>query len=99
MSDPGSDHEQKSNAGDGPETELTTDGAISLFTSALNNALEKQKTTLIEHFETRFTKSSTTGIESAEFTFKSEDNKIQFSFNYERFEKLSAIETVSNLTK
>jgi hypothetical protein len=31
----------------GTDNDLTTDGAISLFTSALNNALDRQKATLI----------------------------------------------------
>lgn len=45
MSDPGSDHEKNSSSSNGPaaETYSTTEGAISLFTSALNSALEKQK--------------------------------------------------------
>jgi len=43
MTDLGSDHEQNSSISNGPaaDTDLTTDGAISLFTSALNSALEK----------------------------------------------------------
>ena len=45
MSDLGSDHEKNSSSSNGPaaETYSTTEGAISLFTSALNSALEKQK--------------------------------------------------------
>ena len=93
MSDAGSDHEQRTNSADGPDTDLTTDGAISLFTSALNNALEKQKATLIEHFETRFAKcNKATGVEATEFTFRKEGNKIQHSFNSERLDKLLCIE-------
>ena len=43
MADLGSDHEQNSSISNGPAagTDLTTDGAISIFTSALNSALEK----------------------------------------------------------
>jgi hypothetical protein len=94
MANPGSDHEQHSRISNGPAagTDLTTDGAISLFTSALNSALEKQKATLIEHFETRIEKSKkVTGVDASDFTFKCEGNKIQHSFNSERLEKLSSI--------
>ena len=92
MSDPGSDHEQNSSSSNGPaaDIDLTTDGAISLFTSALNSTLEKQKATLIEHFETRFENiKKATGVDASDFTFKSEGNKIQHSFDSERLEKLS----------
>ena len=45
MDDPGSEHENNSSVSNGPaaDTDLTTDGAVSLFMSALISALEKQK--------------------------------------------------------
>ena len=52
MSEVETDHESdRINNTGGTDNDLTTDGAISLFTSALNNALDRQKATLIEHFE------------------------------------------------
>lgn len=49
--------------------------------SALISALEKQKATLIEHFETRFVKSTkATGVDASDFTIKGEGNKIQHYF-------------------
>ncbi|CAG2198497.1 unnamed protein product [Mytilus edulis] len=98
MSDTGSEQDHNATGEDHHDTELTTDGAISLFTSALNNALEKQKESMINHFEARFGKSTkATGVEQTEFTFKSEGIKIQHSFNSERLDKLSAIESCIKL--
>ncbi|CAG2190846.1 unnamed protein product [Mytilus edulis] len=80
------------------ETELSTDGAISLFTSALNNALEKQKHSLINHFEARLGKSvKATGVDQPEFVFHSEGIKVQHSFNTERLERLAAVESCIKL--
>jgi hypothetical protein len=39
------------------------------------------------------------GVDTAEFSFKHEDNKIQYSFNLERLEKLSRIENNIKLNK
>ena len=81
MSEVESDHEPNKSAGG---EDLTTDGAISLFTSALNNALDRQKATLIEHFEKNFPKTDkASGVGSSEFTFKKEGHKVQHSFNSE----------------
>jgi uncharacterized protein (DUF736 family) len=58
---------------------------ISLFTSALNNALDRQKATLIAQFEISLVKNEkATGVDTAEFSLKHEGNKIQYSFNLER---------------
>ena len=40
-----------------------------------------------------------TGVDTAEFSFKREGNKIQYSFNLERLEKLSRIENNIRLNK
>ena len=93
--DPGSDHKQNSSISNCPtaDTDLTTDGAISLFTSALNS-------TLIEHFETRFEKSkNATGVDASDFTFKSEGNKVQHCIYSERLEKRSTIERCLKFNK
>ena len=89
MSEVETDHESdRINNTGGRDNDLTTYGAISLFTSALNNALDRQKATLIEHFENSLVKNEkATGVDTAEFSFKREGNKIQYSFNLERLEK------------
>ena len=101
MSEVETDHEPDriDNTG-GTDNDLTTDGALSLFTSALNNALDRQKATLIEHFENSLVKNEkASGVDTAEFSFKREGNKIQYSFNLERLEKLSRIENNIRLNK
>ncbi|XP_063420142.1 uncharacterized protein LOC134705325 [Mytilus trossulus] len=102
MSEEGSDHDERrattQHAENSNETELSTDGAISLFTSALNNALEKQKHSLINHFEARLGKSvKATGVDQPEFVFHSEGIKVQYSFNTERLERLAAVESCIKL--
>ncbi|CAG2231652.1 unnamed protein product [Mytilus edulis] len=102
MSEEGSDHDERrattQHAENSNETELSTDGAISLFTSALNNALEKQKHSLINHFEARLGKSvKATGVDQPEFVFHSEGIKVQHSFNTERLERLAAVESCIKL--
>jgi hypothetical protein len=94
MSEVEIDHESdRINNTGGTDNDLTTDGAISLFTSALNNALDRQKATLIEHFENSLVKNEkATGVDTAEFSLKHESNKIQYSFNLERLKKLLRIE-------
>jgi hypothetical protein len=89
MSEVETNHESdRINNTGGRDNDLTTYGAISLFTSALNNALDRQKATLIEHFENSLVKNEkATGVDTAEFSFKREGNKIQYSFNLERLEK------------
>jgi hypothetical protein len=101
MSEVETDHESdRINNTGGTDNDLTTDGAISLFTSALNNALDRQKATLIEHFENSLVKNEkATGVDTAEFSSKHEGNKIQYSFNLERLEKLSRIENNIKLNK
>ncbi|CAC5412157.1 unnamed protein product [Mytilus coruscus] len=92
--DKGSDQDHYATGEDHHDTDLITDGAISLFTSALNNALEKQKDSLINHFEARLGKrTKATGVDQTAFAFKSEGIKIQHSFNSERLDNLSAIES------
>jgi len=84
----------------GTYNNLTTDGAISLFTSALNNALDRQKSTLIEHFENILVKNEkATGVDTAELSLKRKGNTIQYSFNLERLEKRSRIENNIKLNK
>jgi hypothetical protein len=52
MSEVETDHESdRINNTGGTDNDLTTDGTISLFTSALSNTLDREKATLIEHFE------------------------------------------------
>jgi hypothetical protein len=101
MSEVETDHESdRINNTGGTDNDLTTDGAISLFTSALNNALDREKATLIEHFENSLVKNEkATRVDTAEFSFKHEGNKIQYSFNLERLEKLSRIENNKKLNK
>ena len=102
MSEVETDHESdRINNTGGTDNDLTTDDAISLFTSALNNALEdRQKAILIEHFENSLVKNEkATGVDTAEFSFKRDGNKIQYSFNLERLEKLSRIENNIKLNK
>ena len=107
MSEPGSDNElrfsrttqkESSVGAEKDDTELSTDGAVSLFSTVLTNALEQQKLNIIQHFENRFPKSEkATGVEAAEFVFKHEGNKIQYSFNSERADKLSQIDSLIKL--
>ncbi|VDI67598.1 organic solute transporter subunit alpha, partial [Mytilus galloprovincialis] len=97
-----SDHDERrattQHAENSNETELSTDRAISLFTSALNNALEKQKHSLINHSEARLGKSvKATGVDQPEFVFHSEGIKVQHSFNTERLERLAAVESCIKL--
>ena len=93
MSESGDDRESRDDQGTSNSTELTTDAAISLFTSALNGALEKQKANLIEHFEARLDKTNkATGVDPTDYSFKKEGHKIQHAFNSERLDKLSSIE-------
>jgi hypothetical protein len=91
MSASGSDQEivsetpqrkSSSRANDG--TELSTDGAVSLFSTMLTNALEQQKINTIQHFESRFAKNKKQrGVEAGDFVFKHEENRIQHLFNSE----------------
>ena len=101
MSEGETDHESdRINNTGGTDNDLTTDGAISLFTSALNNALDRQNATSIEHFENSLVKNEkATRVDTAEFSFKHEGNTIQYSFNLERLEKLSRIENNIKLNK
>ena len=102
MSESGSDQEivtetaqrkSSSRANDG--TELSTDGAVSLFSTVLTNALEQQKINIIQHFESRFAKNEKqTGVEAGDFVFKHEGNRIQHSFNSERADKLAKLESL-----
>ena len=69
-------HNKSSSNDPTEDTNLVT----SLFTSALNGTFEKQQPTFIERFETTFEKSNkATGVDTFEFTFRSEGNKIQCS--------------------
>ncbi|CAG2209771.1 unnamed protein product [Mytilus edulis] len=80
----------------GVNTDLSTDGAVSLFSTVLSNALEQQKNNIIQHFESRFANEKSekaTGVDATDFTFKSEGNRIQHSFNLERSDKLSKIDS------
>jgi hypothetical protein len=90
MSEVETDHESdRIDNTSGTDNDLTTDGTISLFTSALSNALDRQKATLIEHFENSLVKNKkATGVDTAAFSLKHEGNKIQYSFDLERLEKL-----------
>jgi hypothetical protein len=82
-----------SRANDG--TERSTDGAVSLFSTVLTNALEQQKINIIQHFESRFDKNDKqTGVEAGDFVFKHEGNRIQHSFNSERADKLAKLESL-----
>ena len=101
MSEVETDHEcDRINNTGGTDNDLTIDGAISLFTSALNKALDRQKATLIEHFENSLVKNEkVTRVDTAEFSFKHEGNKIQYSFNLECLEKLSRIDNKIKLNK
>ncbi|CAC5425100.1 unnamed protein product [Mytilus coruscus] len=79
----------------GANTELSTDGALSLFSVVPSNALEQQKNNIIKHFESRFANKSekATGVDATDFSFKHEGNRIQHSFNIERSDKLSKIDS------
>ena len=94
MSEVETDHESdRINNTGGTDNDLTTYGTISLFTSALSNTLDREKATLIEHFENSLVKNEkATGVDTTEFSLKHEDNKIQYSFNLERLEKIFRIE-------
>ena len=94
MSEVETDHESdRINNTGGTDNDLTTDGTISLFTSALSNTLDREKATLIEHFENSLVKNEkATGFDTAEFSLKHEGNTIQYLFNLERLEKLFRME-------
>ncbi|CAG2235578.1 unnamed protein product [Mytilus edulis] len=80
----------------GVNTDLSTDGAVSLFSTVLSNALEQQKNNIIHHFESRFANEKSekaTGVDATDFKFKKEGNRIQHIFNIERSEKLSKIDS------
>jgi hypothetical protein len=65
MSEVETDHESDiiNNTG-GTDNDLTTYGTISLFTSALSNTLDREKATLIEHFENSLVKNEkATGVD------------------------------------
>jgi hypothetical protein len=50
---------------------VTTYGTISLFTSSLSNTLDREKATLIEHFENSLVKNEkATGVDTADFSLK-----------------------------
>ncbi|CAC5380035.1 unnamed protein product [Mytilus coruscus] len=60
----------------GANIELSTDGAVSLFSTVLSNALEQQKNNIIQHFESRFATDKSekaTGVDATDFSFKHED--------------------------
>ncbi|CAC5392624.1 unnamed protein product [Mytilus coruscus] len=71
------DHVESNDA----DTELSTDGVVSLFTTVLSNALEQQKNNIIQHFESRFSSKSekATDVDATDFSFKHEGNRIQYS--------------------
>ncbi|CAG2232993.1 unnamed protein product [Mytilus edulis] len=62
----------------GVNTDLSTDGAVSLFSTVLSNALEQQKNNIIQHFESRFANEKSekaTGVDATDFKFKKEEEK------------------------
>lgn len=76
---------------------LTNDEAVSLFSSSLSKALEKQSSVIVNSISEQLTKSTQVRsvphvAESKEFEFKHEGHKIQHSFNQERISKLSEID-------
>lgn len=80
---------------------LSNEEAVSLFSSSLNKALEKQSslivntiTGLTEQLAKNNTVSSTEHVAKTgpAFEFKHEGHKIQFAFNQERSQKLAEIE-------
>ncbi|CAC5372030.1 unnamed protein product [Mytilus coruscus] len=80
----------------GAYTELSTDGAVSFFSTVLSNVLEQQKNNIIQHFENRFATDKSekaTGVDATDFSFKHEGNRIQHRFNIERSDKLSKIDS------
>ncbi|VDI17847.1 Hypothetical predicted protein [Mytilus galloprovincialis] len=78
MSDTGSDHDDlrpSKSKESTSNTELSTDGAVSLFSTVLTNALEQQKVNLIKHFENQFIQPvRSTGVSTPDFVFKREDD-------------------------
>ncbi|VDI71097.1 Hypothetical predicted protein [Mytilus galloprovincialis] len=87
MSDTGSDHDDlrpSKSKESTSNTELSTDGAVSLFSTVLTNALEQQKVNLIKHFENQFIQPvKSTGVSTPDFVFKREGHRIQYLFNTE----------------
>ncbi|CAC5392799.1 unnamed protein product [Mytilus coruscus] len=96
MSDTGSDHDdlrQSKSKENTSNTELSTDGAVSLFSTVLTNALEQQKVNLIKHFENQFVQPvKSTVVSTPDFVFKREGHRIQYLFNTERSDTISRIE-------
>ncbi|XP_063404348.1 uncharacterized protein LOC134687819 [Mytilus trossulus] len=96
MSDTGSDHDDlrpSKSKESTSNTELSTDGAVSLFSTVLTNALEQQKVNLIKHFENQFIQPvKSTGVSTPDFVFKREGHRIQYLFNTERSDTISRIE-------
>ena len=89
------DLRQSSSKDQHSDTHLSTDGAISLFSSVLKNALEQQKINLINHIDTHFVRQDkSTGVSNPDFVFKREGNRIQHQFNTERSDKLNRIENL-----
>ncbi|CAC5415477.1 unnamed protein product [Mytilus coruscus] len=100
MSDTDFDHDdlrQSKSKESTSSTELSTDGAVSLFSTILTNALEKQKVILINHFESHFLQPvKSTGVSTPHFVFKREEHRIQYLFNTERSDTISGIEKLIN---
>ena len=81
---------------------LTNDDAVSLFSTSLTKALEKQNSVIVNSIVQQIAKSSAStpsssvinGADPQAFEFKHEGNKIQHNFNQERLNKLSEVETL-----
>ena len=76
---------------------LSNEEAVSLFSSSLNKALEKQNSVIVNSITTLTEKlassaKSASHVPDAPFEFKHEGHKIQFGFNQHRLSKLTELE-------
>ncbi|XP_062614109.1 uncharacterized protein LOC134275831 [Saccostrea cucullata] len=92
---------EDSNAMECNEVGLSNEDAVSLFSTSLNKALEKQSNVIVSTIaglteqlgKSNALKSAAHVPESGQaFEFKHEGHKIQFAFNQDRLSKLSEIE-------
>lgn len=95
MSYAGYDQDHNATGKDHHDTYLNNDGAISLFISVINNALEKHKRSLVNNL--KLDQAKVQSNDQTELTLKGEGIKIQHLFNSERFDKFSAIESCLKL--
>ena len=71
--------------------DLSNSDQISLMNTLIDNALERQKKSFVEHIDLKLGAAHKQPTTADDFEFRQEGNKIQYKFNSQRSEKLSEV--------